>query len=299
MNARDYLGALTSRVGQRLSVGKGFALSPLNTRTKMAGARLLFRALRELGVKPDRVVTRRGVRFELDLREGIDLSLYLAGGFQQHLTALQALALPANAVIFDVGANIGALSLAWAKALPSATVFAFEPTHYAFGKLMRNLALNEALRSRVVPVQTFLSSGNTRAAVPDPYASWRIDELGGARHPVHLGETREATDTVTTVDAFVAERAIAHLDLVKIDTDGHELEVLRGARESLQTLHPALVFEVGPYLLRERGIDFASYEQLLLPLGYRLEDARTHEPVTAGNLDRLAPRGGTLDVLAR
>jgi FkbM family methyltransferase len=270
-----------------------------DTRSKMVGARLIFHALRALGLSPEQRVTRGGVHFDLDLREGIDLSVYLTGHFQQHVMALRALALSSQAVVFDVGANIGALTLAWARALPAARIYAFEPTHFAFAKLQRNIALNPQLAPRVEPVQTFLSSAASRAVVPEPYASWRIDELAGERHPVHLGEVKSATEQVTTIDEFIAQRGLARLDLIKIDTDGHELEVLRGASQSLSAHRPSLVFEVGPYLLEERGVRFEEYEELLRPLGYDLTDARRGIAVSAGNLRSLAPRRGTLDVLAK
>ena len=62
-----------------------------------------------------------------------------------------------DGVIFDVGANIGSLTFNFAQLVPKGLVFAFEPTDYAFKKLLRNLSLNPVIAKRIIPIQQFLS----------------------------------------------------------------------------------------------------------------------------------------------
>jgi hypothetical protein len=60
------------------------------------------------------------------------------------------------------------------------------------------------------------------------------------------------------------------LDFLKIDTDGMEAHVLRGARRTLRELRPAILFELVPENLRESGESAEGVVSLLTELGYRL-----------------------------
>jgi FkbM family methyltransferase len=178
-------------------------------------------------------------------------------------------------------------------------VYAFEPTYSALAKLMRNIELNEdILGRRVIPIQAFVSESNTKSGNLAAYSSWPVDSLGGDRHPVHLGVSKDATRTQITLDSFVHNRGIDRVDLIKIDTDGYELEVLKGAADSLCRFRPIVIFELTAYLMKERQISFSDYEGLLLPLGYQLLDARSSSKVVEGNIEKFIPPGGGIDILA-
>src|SRR5687767_10401878 len=122
----------------------------LTTKTKMAIAQLLSRTLllqrRVVGQGPEARVVRSGLRWNLDLREGIDLSIYLVVKFERDtVRAYQRLLKPGDTVI-DIGANIGAHTLQLARCVsPGGRVVAIEPTEYAFGKLKTLLENNRPL----------------------------------------------------------------------------------------------------------------------------------------------------------
>src|ERR1700751_5151651 len=119
----------------------------LTTKTKVSLARLAHSCIsagRKLAGKGDStIVERNGIRYHLDLNEGIDFSIYLLGAFEPGTQkTLQKLAKPGD-VVFDIGANIGAHPLTIAQSVGrSGKVYAFEPADFAFAKLQRNLALN-------------------------------------------------------------------------------------------------------------------------------------------------------------
>src|ERR1700744_4645117 len=124
----------------------------MKTAHKIAAARIAYRAIhgaRALFWRPDRQVgVSDGVRFDLDLAEGIDFAIYLGGVFERGTAqALSRLVEPSSLVV-DIGANIGAHTLRLARLVgPQGRVLAFEPTDFAFQKLQRNLALNPELAS--------------------------------------------------------------------------------------------------------------------------------------------------------
>ena len=118
---------------------------------------LLYHILRLVGVSSVRIIERKGIRYQVDLAEGIDLSLFLFGHYQKHVTHNNLFGLPKNCVVLDVGANFGVTSLSLVSRYPSAIIYAFEPTDYAFEKLNINLDLNPEARSRIKPFQLFVS----------------------------------------------------------------------------------------------------------------------------------------------
>ena len=271
----------------------------ITTRLRATVGRLLYH-LATLGGKSNRIVVRRGITYEVDLAEGLDLSLYLFGSFQKHVTGNRWVTLTDDALVLDVGANFGVMALAFAKAFPKGRVIAFEPTHYATGRLRRNLELNPDLAVRVETVQAFVSEQAKSNVDLVAYASWRVDGLTtGHEHPVHTG-TPHSTEGVPsiTLDEFVSARNLDKVDLLKIDTDGHELSVLKGAHETIRKYRPLVIFEAGLYLMEERGVDFRSFATFFEGLDYSLFDAKTERQVSLANYRKVIPPRATTDLVA-
>jgi FkbM family methyltransferase len=278
----------------------------LTTKTKVALAGAAYRVIssaRSIVGKSDRVeVERGGLRWALDLGEGIDFSIYLLGAFEPGTqTTLKTLVKPGD-VVFDIGANIGAHTLGMAQSVgPQGRVFAFEPVDFAYEKLCRNLALNPALAARTFPQQTLLAASVSDRSEPQIYASWPL-ENSGTVHPKHRGQLASTVRAnVDTLDSFVAGNRIERLDLIKMDVDGHELPVLQGANETLRRFRPTLVMEMSPYIHAEHNNSFAKFVALLKSLSYSLQDADSGDdvPLDAAQLERLIPDGASINVVAR
>jgi FkbM family methyltransferase len=269
------------------------------TRFKLLAARALYYpAVLAFGRRRGTVV-RNGIQYDLDLGEGIDLSVFLFGSFQPEVVRNRFVRLPADGVVVDVGANVGILSLQIAQAVPAGRVFAFEPTHYAFARLKRNLELNPGLAARVEAVQAFVSSASDVRPGLSAYASWRVDGTSSGTHPLHGGTAKSADEIgAVSLDDFVAQRGLPRVDFIKIDTDGHELEVLRGARRLLARHRPVVVFEIARYVMDERGIDFSDYVSLLAPLGYALFDAKSGAAIDLTNHTERIPVRASIDIAA-
>lgn len=271
----------------------------MRTRTKIQIAHLVYKTLSLVGVSPNRVISRNGVKYEVDLKEGIDLSLFLTGSFQKHVSHSTHYELPVDAIIIDVGANIGSVCLHFPLRYPDSMVYAVEPSEYAMRKLKRNIELNPAIQNRIVPSQYFVSNTSYESSVQSMSASWRIDDLNRPnRHPVHFGiQTTETVETIT-LDDFVRINALEKLDFIKIDTDGHELQVLEGASKVLQVLRPIIVFEMMSCTLDDSPDEFKRCERILLHHEYVLYDAVTEKPVTSQTILDFVPKAGSTDILA-
>jgi FkbM family methyltransferase len=278
----------------------------MKTIYKIAGARAIYRVVRAgrsvLGLADREIVVRGGISYELDLSQGIDFAIYLGDIYErQTKAALRHLVSPSSLVL-DIGANIGAHTLHLAELVgPTGRVIAFEPTDYAFRKLGRNLELNPHLAARVTACHCFLTERDEDQVPSAIYSSWPLAREAGL-HAKHLGrEMRTESATARSLDSVLAELADRKVQLIKLDVDGYECDVLRGATTLLRDVRPIFVMELSPYVLEEHG---ASLDQLLsyfIPNGYAFYDERTRQPLpsTAKELQRMIADGAGINAIAR
>jgi FkbM family methyltransferase len=278
----------------------------LRTKTKIKLAALAYRCLafgRTFAGKDNfATVTRRGLRWHLDLSEGIDFSIYLFGVFERSTAVTLQKLVKSGDVVFDIGANIGAHTLGLARSVgPAGRVFAFEPASFAFAKLKDNLALNPELEARTHPRQILLAAEPSGLAQQQIYASWPLTENNSV-HPKHRGRLSATLGaSVDTLDHFVACEGIDRVNLIKMDVDGEELQVLRGGLGILKEFQPLLVMEISPYVHAEHHNSFGTFVALLRESGYSLLDAATWNPLPldAARLETLIPDGASINAIAR
>ncbi len=275
------------------------------TATKIRTARALFWLAtlirRIVGNQGPLVVTRRGIRFELDLAEGIDLSIFLLGAFEPDTVRALARLAPVGGTVLDIGANIGFHTLHLARAVgPYGRVFAFEPTDYAYAKLVRNLELNPDLASRVTPIQAYLDTDGDQETQSTFYSSWRLDGVAD-QHPKHFGTLESANHAVQLqLDRFVAENGIGDVDLIKIDVDGFECRILAGASKLLDDYGPTFVSELCPYALAEHGGSATEMLNVFTSRGYQFYNEKTFRVLQLDDslLARLSARNSSMNMVA-
>jgi len=276
----------------------------LTTQTKIKIAKLIFAAVlfsRRLAGKKSRGVFRRGdLQWELDLSEGIDLSIFLFGGFERDVRKAYDRIINPGLIILDIGANIGAHALPMAlRAGPDGKVFAFEPTLFAVEKMRANLKLNPELNERIEIQHTLLNDGIS----PPPDAlpsSWSLARNSDpAAHPQHGGSYKSLGDVdVTSVDAFVERSGLSQLNLIKLDVDGNEWSVIQGARNTLKTHSPVILMEFAPDYDPPA---FSSILEIFGELGYQAYslDEKQNLPLDIEKLRRFIPKNGSINALLR
>ena len=271
----------------------------LSTKTKIYIARILHALITFFTGSDQRVIVRGGIRYHVDLTEGIDLSLYLFGNFQKHIFCNKYYKETPDDVILDVGANIGSMTLQFAQKVPQGRVYAFEPTQYALDKLMKNCSLNPILAERITVINTFVSVESAHEPDIQAYSSWKVDSSHCTPvHEIHLGAIMATTGvSAISIDDFVQENKIERINYIKIDTDGLEYEILKGAKTVIVNFRPIIIFEITLYTLQEKGIAFDFIYDYFNQLGYRLFDLVTNAEVNMLNFSQFIPENGSTDLI--
>jgi FkbM family methyltransferase len=162
--------------------------------------------------------------------------------------------------IFDVGAHVGVTALQFSDFFPDATVFAFEPSSRNFMEMKRNLVGKPDVRCHQIGFGATVGSAELTLDPEHP----SMARIGGS-----VG-TRE-TICIETIDNFCSVHSVDTVDILKLDTEGYELEVLSGAAKMLSESRIGVIkveCGVNPDITYHLSLEDVC--RFLHPLGYRL-----------------------------
>lgn len=166
-------------------------------------------------------------------------------------------------VTLDVGAHVGFYALVAGHANPDGRVFAFEPLPLAVERLRRHLSLNRLTNVECVPAAAADVDGTIAFHVPRGRALPCSAGVSAAFHAPWADAMETTRVPCVTLDAFVRERGLDAVDLLKLDVEGGEPAVLRGAADVLDRFRPDIVCEV-----LSATDAWEHLERILGPLGY-------------------------------
>lgn len=195
--------------------------------------------------------------------------LYKAATQQHHgaLRVLFAPHIPPDAVVVDIGAHAGQFSKLFAAMAPKGRVWAFEPSDYARSVMAPALRWNGVGNVALIPLGLGDRPGET--TLHTPIKRGRSLGFGIAHLGADGGPVFDQTVRLTTLDAFVAERAFTRLDFIKADVEGWEMRALMGGETVLRRFSPALYLEVDEACLARAGDTPGALFAWLSALGYR------------------------------
>jgi FkbM family methyltransferase len=179
-----------------------------------------------------------------------------SGGFyQRDLAALLRGRLPVDAVVADVGAHIGVVTVLMAGLCPKGHVYAFEPVAENHAHLTANIVANQVDNVTALRAAVFDTDGEITLEYDAAYPGGSHVGLGGA-----------VVESIR-FDSWARREQLDRLDLVKLDVEGVELAVLGGATETMRRFRPMLVVECNPVALhRFGGTDYAAFLRRLRSL---------------------------------
>ena len=162
---------------------------------------------------------------------------YWLADYEGPKTRAFAEAIEWNDVVVDIGAHAGYFTLVAARTAKE--VYAFEPLPSNLSYLRRNVALNNLSNVQVI-----------EAAVSDADGTAFFEE-GTTSSRGHLGDQGHPVRTLS-LDSAVSQGKLPVPTIMKIDVEGAELSLLRGAERLLREHHPTLFLAThGPVLYRE------------------------------------------------
>lgn len=185
--------------------------------------------------------------------------------FEAEIKAAQSVIKTSSPILFDIGANQGYWSLLLSQIFPQARIFLFEPQPVC----------QQIIMDKNIPHATLIPH-----AVSSTRQSMKLYTPGDASGFASLYPRRESylqdqqftwidVDTVT-IDDVIEHYGVKQVDFMKMDVEGHELEVLRGAVKSLRAgIIKALAFEFGSVNINSRTF-FHDFWDFLHPLCYSI-----------------------------
>lgn len=165
------------------------------------------------------------------------------------------------ATVFDVGANLGQTAVGFTDWHPGAHVHCFEPGAENFRRLSDRTATLSSVRCYKMALGA--SPGTAELALASLHSMHRLGEKAA-------GQASESVE-VDTVDRVCAREGIPRVSYLKIDTEGHDLDVLRGAQDSLHGQRVDLVeVEAGMNPSNERHVPLEVLKDYLRGFEYHL-----------------------------
>jgi FkbM family methyltransferase len=166
----------------------------------------------------------------------------ILGGFEDTERTFVGNFLKSGMVVIDVGAHHGFYTLLASKKVgPAGRVLAFEPSPRERKKLLRHLRFNHCLNVKIWDCALGRAAGNAELFIIDGTQTG----CNSLRPPNSVQPTKSVPVRLESLDECMEREGIEHIDFIKMDVEGAEMEVLNGATRLLDRRpRPVLMCEV-------------------------------------------------------
>lgn len=215
-------------------------------------------------LKPYSCITESndGRLFEFDSRSGLNLEIFFYGVREPEETALMRKVIGEGDTVLDVGANAGWYTTLFSKQIgDSGKVYAIEPVPDTFKALKRTVEINHC-------TENVLLFNKLCGENEEPGTIFQFPDLHpglSSARPIGNEKTVEHRIDTITIDNLVARENIKSVAMLKIDVEGAELQVLRGALKSLRAgIIKGMLLEVNEERATAFGYDFGECLDLII-----------------------------------
>jgi FkbM family methyltransferase len=207
----------------------------------------------------------------------VGFRIYMCGFYEPETVKLMRSLLKPGMTFFDIGAHFGQYTLVAARELGvSGRVHTFEPGPIQFSYLTRNVDLN---KFRNVTLNN-IALGDHEGTI-----GFVIDSEGnlGGSHIATTGENSTIETTLTTLDIYCANNKIDNIDVMKVDVEGAELPLFKGATAVLSKTPPKYIFyEAIEGLSQKFGYSVGDLHAFLASFGYKVHAVENGNLVPVG-----------------
>ena len=222
-----------------------------------------------------RIVERDGISYELDLYDMVDWWIFF--GFKNPIGSNMYPSISKGDTFIDIGANNGEVSLKAAREVGnSGRVIAFEPNPKNIIRFNKNIAMNSFNNITLVELGVGNEEGKFQLNndTPENLGMGWIDN-SSAQNSDSL-----VTINVTTLDDYLMGMELDSVNFIKIDVEGFEINVLKGAKKIIEKFKPSLFIEVENTLLNRQGTSASELISLIQQFKYRAICSGTGQVVT-------------------
>lgn len=215
----------------------------------------------------DVLVNTKSGNFRLpNLKDNQYFELYSRGIYEPELVKYIMKTLPENGCLLDVGANVGSITVPIALARPDVKIISVEALPYNFNYLRENIQLNKL--NNVILLNVCFSNSDGKVI---RFYHHKTMLGSSAFHSLHSNDFVELI--TKTLDQQLRELSIDSVDMLKIDTEGSEALIFKGAENLLRKSKPIILFEFNePYENAIEGLRAGDAQQILIDAGYKIFD---------------------------
>ena len=223
-----------------------------------------------------RIISLNGYKIKVNLSYRMAALIYWRGAHEWAPMFLMQKEIKRGMVVYDIGANIGEVSLFCAHLLgDTSKVYSFEPMNETFEVLKENIALNN-YQTRITPFNIALSDQNGES---DLFAATEYDAHGSFEDGLHtLYATSDRSVLLHKIKMETLDekqKELAPPDFIKLDVEGAELHVLRGAINTLEKYHPKILLEFNADTFEAAGYSQDDVLNFLNQFGYKFYQVET------------------------
>lgn len=174
--------------------------------------------------------------------------------------------------IIDVGGHGGQFTKLFAKMYPRGKVITFEPNPYALSIITKVIRLHRLKNVSLLEVGLSDEEGVDTLYTPIKTSGSRRYGLSHFQMAPDQKENHvESTAKLATFDRLAEERALTRIDFMKIDIEGWEVHMLKGAKQSIEKFKPVIMCEIEDESLKRAGSSAQELLRLLKSFGYKID----------------------------
>lgn len=222
---------------------------------------------------PSKNINRLGIKYIVDIAEHngwrVFYLMFLPSTFQ-----LFKQIKPGDYII-DIGANIGFYTLMSARHAPRGKVYAIEPDPHNYNALIKNIELNNF--NNIFPALLAFGSEYKKVSLEN----FSFDDNNGMKRINHNSVNQEPNIQMITLDDFVEEKKINKIDWIKVDIEGYEHELLKGALKTISKYRPNFFIEICDQHLKHYNSSAIKLVKAFEDNGYRVIHADLNREISS------------------